>query len=766
MTRREDSVTPRRLSAGFVAVGAALIILHLLVDNPTISSWCYALVVGMLPIAAVISWWYVRLPRVVWIVTVIGATSFIVAKVAEMIRGDDDSFALKLTENIATFLGLMLLASLLVSLVHRRRGRLVLTTLTDAAIVALTGWLVVYVSLVLPTLDRATDPTFVTIVAGLYQPIGIASLFLLTVLLFADTFRTPAVWLLAATITLNIGGDLVYALIGAGHIDIDPVYADTIYLLGFLCGACTLMHPSAHSLVERTAVGESRSQTVRILMTTSCLLIPIGVLGFGTSDSEVDRLVRFASAVAIVAFVVIRVGVTLRSVAADQRRLLSIAQHDPLTGLPNRSLLGEQITGALHESWRTSSRPTVLFIDLDRFKNINDSLGHAVGDEVLRLVGRRLRLALPERVIVGRISGDEFMAIDPDVFTTGEAMEFAERVLSVFREPFHIGAGDLYVTASVGLAMANGSASAEELHRNSDTAMYRAKEAGRNCVAMYDDTMHERVAHRLQIESALHRALDRRELHLNYQPIVDVATMEVVGFEALMRWQLNDGRLISPAEFIPIAEDTGLIISIGSWALLEALTQLDTWIRAGVCSPTASMSVNVSPRQLRDPHLVSAVSEALMRSSIAPSQLWLEVTESVMIAEPEQALAILRRIKALGVRVAIDDFGTGYSSLSHLRRFPLQRIKIDRAFISGVAEDESSRSLVRTIIAMAHSLGLDVVAEGVESLGQLEALAALECSMAQGYLLSVPVPGDSMRATLEGMPRPTPPADLARRRPD
>jgi diguanylate cyclase len=731
-------------------------------SSSALAAACYNLVIVMLPVAAIVSWRYLRPPTLVWQVATATATAFLVANIASTFGDDPQSDSAAIVESVALLIGQALTFAFLVAFIRRRLGRDVAATIADAGIMALAGWMVVWVGLIQPTIEVAEDSLIATVAQGLYQPLSIGSIFLLAILLYADTFRSPAVWMLSGVIVFTVAGDITYALEAAGHAGEHHVVGDTLYLLAYLCAGALLMHPSLHSLMEQTPVGEPRNKTPRILLSSSSLLVPVAVLAFGEPHDTTDRWVRFVSALVIVCAVVARVVVTLRAASASQTRLLALAQHDPLTGLPNRVLLGEQITGSLHDSWRTNTRPTVLFIDLDRFKNINDSLGHAVGDEVLRLVGRRLRLALPERVVLGRISGDEFMALDPAVQSTGEAIAFAELVLSVFREPFHVGAGDLYVTASVGLAIANNSATADELHRNSDTAMYRAKEAGRNCMAVYDDTMHERVSHRLHIESALHRALDRRELMLNYQPIVDLATMDVVGFEALMRWHLSDGRLISPAEFIPIAEDTGMIISIGSWALLEALTQLDGWIRSGVCAPDASMSVNVSPRQLRDPHLISAVSEALLRSSISPSQLWLEVTESVMIDEPEQALAVLRRLRALGVRVAIDDFGTGYSSLNHLRRFPLQRIKIDRAFIAGIADDDSSRSLVRTIIAMADSLGLEVVAEGVESKRQLELLQAMDCAKAQGYLLSIPVPGDAMRATIEGMRRPGPPVDYAK----
>jgi EAL domain-containing protein (putative c-di-GMP-specific phosphodiesterase class I) len=263
--------------------------------------------------------------------------------------------------------------------------------------------------------------------------------------------------------------------------------------------------------------------------------------------------------------------------------------------------------------------------------------------------------------------------------------------------------------------------------------------------------MLERVTQRLAIETSLYRALERRELRLVHQPIIDIDLGDVVGFEALMRWTREDGSIVSPAEFIPIAEETGTIVPIGAWALLEALTHLRGWINEGICSRDATMSVNVSPRQLHDPNFVPVVHEALMRSQIAPDQLWLEVTEGVMIAQPDQALDTLSRLCEFGVRVAIDDFGTGYSSLSLLQKFPIQRLKIDKSFIHGVADDLGARSLVRTIIAMGDSLGLDMVAEGVETAVQLQALVELRCSKAQGYLISHPVAPSMMATTIASL---------------
>jgi EAL domain-containing protein (putative c-di-GMP-specific phosphodiesterase class I) len=281
--------------------------------------------------------------------------------------------------------------------------------------------------------------------------------------------------------------------------------------------------------------------------------------------------------------------------------------------------------------------------------------------------------------------------------------------------------------------------------------MYRAKDAGRNCLALYHDSMQKRLAQRMEIETALHSALDQRELRLYHQPIVDTATGHVSGFEALMRWQRSDGTLMSPAEFIPVAEETGIIRSIGAWALLEALTQLRSWIDDGVVSETTTVSVNVSAHQLADPSFCDVVEEALRRSDLPNHLLWLEVTETMMIDNPELAKDTLTRLSATGVGVALDDFGTGYSSLSLLQQFPIQRVKIDRAFVDGVASNKNDRSLVRTIIAMGSSLNLDVVAEGVETVEQLKMLRKLGCAKAQGYLISHPVPAEAMRSTVAAL---------------
>lgn len=665
-----------------------------------------------------------------------------------------NSFARVLVD-VLSFVSALLVAGIIAVVARNRRGRDFWGVLADAGIVALGSWLLAWITLVRPTIDRVDHNSWSVIVHNGYEPLGSVVLFLLIMVMFSDTVRSPAVWYVCASISMALGADLLSALSDAGHVHgvVDTVRAMNMIAYGF--AFATMLHPSMRTLTERQPVGPHRPMIGRTVITTAALVVPIMVASATVPHGRLDLVVRTLSVGALALLVVMRIMHAVRENRAAQEELLQSAQTDSLTGLPNRGRLLEHVNATLRESWKGEAHPTLFFIDIDRFKNINDSLGHAAGDQVLCTIADRLRRAIPERALVARISGDEYVVLDPASPTLADALNLAELLLREFNEPLPLTAGDVFVTASIGVARSDPQShrSADLLLRHADTAMYQAKDAGRNCVALFDESMHERVAHRLAVETALFRALDRRELRMFHQPILEMTTGEVVGFEALMRWRQSDGTIVSPAEFIPIAEETGTIVAIGSWALLEALNQLREWIDDEVCSKTASMSVNVSPRQLADPNFPAIVHEALQRSKVSPHLLWLEVTEGIMITEPELALATLRRLRSLGVRVALDDFGTGYSSLSLLQKFPLQRIKIDRAFVQGVADNANDRSLVRTIIAMGSSLGLDMVAEGVETVQQLQVLSELGCTKAQGYLISHPIPADAMRSTVTALER-------------
>ena len=644
---------------------------------------------------------------------------------------------------ITLVLGLLLVA-------QRRIGREPLGILADASILSLGAWLVVWIVVLRPLFDTVSNEPFVAGVRGLTFSLSAVVLFLLVTLLLGDSDNSTVVWLASSAILSSLIGDVLWALHEAEVITTSLAVRNAPYVMALFAACATLLHPGIRNLTAQGSYHAARPMAGRLVVVISGLVVPIAVFALTDAQDTRDRIVRTVSVLFLSGVVLLRVVIAVRANAQLQSKLIESAQTDALTGLANRSLMLEHVDTALRTAWRDNRQPTVLFIDVDRFKNINDSLGHAAGDDVLIAVATRLRLILPTHCVVGRIAGDEFVVLDPQTNGPNESMVLADRVLESFHEQLALRQGDVFVSASIGVSTYRPSVtnSADDLLRHADTAMYRAKESGRNCVAIFDESMLASVTQRLAVETALYRALERRELRLVHQPIIDVGLGEVVGFEALMRWDRDDGSSISPAEFIPIAEETGTIVPIGAWALLEALTHLGEWIASGVCPRDATMAVNVSPRQLSDPNFVNLVSEALTRAHIPARQLWLEVTEGVMIAQPDQALDALTKLCDLGVRVAIDDFGTGYSSLSLLQKFPIHCLKIDRSFISGVADNADARSLVRTIIAMCESMGLDIVAEGVESVRQLQVLGEMRCAKAQGYLISHPVPPESIASTV------------------
>ena len=745
-----NSAPISRLSWVLAGVGVALSACVALSGSSSFSNFAYLAATVQIVVFLAISAKFNKPDRLLWPALFVIATA---STIAQILDNNLDTASLQAVPESLFLVVQITLAGGLLLIIRRRIGNDPLSVLGDGLIVALGSWFLIWVIFLQPTFDASTSSVVVTGIQGATLAFSSVVLFSLATLLFGDADRTPAVWLIAGAITFTLLGDFLYAANDSGRVQLDEQFINAAYVLClFLCSAA-FVHQSISTITEHGSVRTQRPLLGRLIVTTAALTIPVVVLALTEAADSVDRTVRAVSVFVLTIAVTARVIHAVRTNASMQRTLIHSAQTDALTGLPNRSLMLSHVQNALEFAEQDQRHPTVLFIDVDRFKNINDSLGHQAGDNVLVAVAQRLRNALPQRCIVGRISGDEFVILDPGTRGASDAMIVADTILNSFNEPLSLRQGDVFVSTSIGVATFQKgiSATADDLLRHADTAMYRAKDAGRNCVAIFDESMLERVTQRLSVETALYRALERRELRLVHQPIVDVELGDVVGFEALMRWTRDDGSIISPAEFIPIAEETGTIVPIGAWALLEALTHLRGWINEGICSREATMSVNVSPRQLHDPNFVPVVHEALLRSHIAPEQLWLEVTEGVMIAQPDQALETLTKLCAIGVRIAIDDFGTGYSSLSLLQKFPIQRLKIDRSFVHGVADDLGARSLVRTIIAMGDSLGLDMVAEGVESVRQLQALAELRCAKAQGYLISHPVPPESIGSTVASL---------------
>jgi diguanylate cyclase (GGDEF)-like protein/PAS domain S-box-containing protein len=413
------------------------------------------------------------------------------------------------------------------------------------------------------------------------------------------------------------------------------------------------------------------------------------------------------------------------------------AYHDALTGLPNQLLFRDRLTIALAHAKRQQKPLAVMFLDLDRFKLVNDTLGHSLGDELLRAVASRLRSVLREGDTIARMGGDEFTVLLGDLRTADDAAKTAQKLLDTVVQPVRIEGHELYVTTSIGIALyPNDGDTAEALLKNADTAMYRAKDAGRSSYRLCTRAMNSRAAERLSVENALRRALEREELLLYYQPLVRLETREVAGMEALLRWNRPGHGIVLPATFIGIAEETRMIVPIGEWVLREACRQAKAWQQSRY--PSLRMAVNLSPRQFQQSDLRDVVVGALEESGLDPSSLELEITEGTAMFQTDRTIAMLAELRELGVRIALDDFGTGHSALSYLRQFPIDRVKIDREFTQEIDTSRSNRAIVSAIVAMAHGLDLAVTAEGVETEAQVSFLREQKCEEVQGFLFGRP----------------------------
>jgi diguanylate cyclase (GGDEF)-like protein len=437
---------------------------------------------------------------------------------------------------------------------------------------------------------------------------------------------------------------------------------------------------------------------------------------------------------------------------AMAKQIAHAAEHDFLTGLPNRMLLNDRIGHAITLAPRHSSKVAVLFLDLDGFKYINDSLGHPVGDKLLRSIAKRLVGCVRGSDTVSRQGGDEFVVLLSELQNVEDAAISARRMLKAVAEAHSIDHQDLHITTSIGVSVyPDDGPDAETLIKNADTAMYQAKENGRQSYQFFKPAMNVRAVERQSVEESLRRALQRREFKLQYQPKIDLRTGAITGAEALLRWNHPTRGLVSPARFIPVAEDCGLILPIGAWVLREACTQARNWLDRGLHFST--MAVNVSAVEFRDDNFLECLCEILGETGLDPKYLELELTESVLMKQAEAAASILQILRERGVKIAIDDFGTGYSSLSYLRKFPVDALKIDQSFVRQISTIGDDTAIVTAVIGMARGLKLRVVAEGVETLEELEFLRSYQCDEAQGFYFSRPMPPEHFAELLRiGIP--------------
>ncbi len=432
-----------------------------------------------------------------------------------------------------------------------------------------------------------------------------------------------------------------------------------------------------------------------------------------------------------------------------ETQILHQATHDALTGLPNRVLFHDILAHVMPRVQRTGKLLAVMFLDLDGFKNINDTLGHEYGDILLKEIAQRLARILRTDDMIARQGGDEFTIFLQDISAVEDIIQIAEKILAVVAEPFLMAGHEMHVTASIGITVFPiDDMNLDSLLRNADTAMYRAKELGKNNFQFYTAQMNTLIRERMEIENLLHHALARKELLLHYQPQINLKTGKIVAVEALLRWNHPTKGMVPPEKFIPVAEESGLIVSIGEWVLYTACRQNKAWRDAGL--PHIRMAVNLSARQFRQPHLATVVAKAMASAEIDPrsGSLELELTESMIMYDMGKTVATLHELHNMGVRLSIDDFGTGYSSLSYLKRFPISALKIDQSFVQDITTDADAAAIASTVVMLANSLKLSVVAEGVETAEQLASLRNMECDEAQGYYFSEPLPPEKMETLL------------------
>ena len=486
----------------------------------------------------------------------------------------------------------------------------------------------------------------------------------------------------------------------------------------------TALNPALQAIRQNRNVG----------LAANCVLIRRDGLESAIEDSAApihDREGRVAGAV-----------IVFHDVSESRAMALKmshLAQHDFLTGLPNRVLLTERLSWSIKMAQRHRKQVALLFLDLDCFKNVNDSLGHAIGDQLLQAVGERLSENVRASDSVYRQGGDEFVVLLSEIENPNDAALIAEKLIAAFAVPHRVGGQELHITLSIGISVyPDDGVDLDTVLQNADTAMYHVKSAGRNSYQFFRADMNTRAVRRLQIESSMRRALKQCEFVLYYQPKIDLASGRIDGAEALIRWQDPELGLVSPAQFVPVAEECGLIVPIGRWALREACGQVKAWLDSGLCA--VPVAVNISAVEFKHKDFLAGVSQILAETGLDPCYLELELTEGILMHDVEASMSVLAALKRMGLRLAIDDFGTGYSSLSYLKRFPIDTLKIDQSFVRDIATDADDATIVSAVIGMGRSLNHCVVAEGVETFEQFAFLRARQCPEGQGYLFSRPIP--------------------------
>ncbi len=725
-----------------IVVGALAFIPYLVLGGDTLAAGIYwDVVIAIVLAIAAVHVWKLNHDRVAWALIIGGQIAFLVGDVVwlvleHIVRSD----AYPNLGDAAYLSGYVLLASGVFKLVPRGRRLGDVGVFVDGVIVAVAATILLWVFVIGPTALEGDATLAARLVSTAYPAGDLLLIALGAQVAMRMRWTIPGILLVVGMCTM-LAGDLWHAHLAttdgytAGH----PV--DALWFASYILVAAAVLHPQAVPSFTRPESESSLTLARIAFLATISILAPVALGARVAVDSAVSVLV--IGTVVLFLLVVMRLAIVANQLQTSRSQLEHDATHDPLTGLGNRALYSERVRQAILASATTPARTAVLCIDLDDFKTVNDSLGHAAGDRMLQEIGDRLRAVVRRVDSVARLGGDEFAVLVHDE-PADAALEVADRLLAEIAKPVHLGANLVaQPTASIGIAYGAPGESVESLLRDADVAMYIAKNAGKGRWEVYRPGMRQQVVDRFELRSDLSNALDRSELFLHYQPIVEVESGRVSGIEALVRWQHPVKGRIEPNRFIGLAEETGLIVPIGRWILREACLQAQ---RLDPSADGPHVAVNVSAVQLRTPELILDVTDALTVSGLAPQRLLLELTESAMIDDYELAATRLTEIRALGVRIALDDFGAGYTSLRQLQSFPVDVVKLDQSFINNTMANDVG--VLNGLIALATSLGLETVGEGIEENEQLSLLRDANCRFAQGYLFSRPVPSEELVAAL------------------
>jgi len=718
----------------FALVGVAATAAYVCHVSPAVGAACF-LVVGAGTVVACFAGPLRRRaePRAGWLMLGAAALMFLIGV---LIRPVATRAGVPLLADAATVPGYVLLAAFLGTLLRARQS-VEWHTLLDGLIVCLASGLASVLLLALPAAGVAGRPAAVSLMAGLYPLLDVVLLLLVVNLTFTATTWPVSLTAFLGTMVLMFAGDLGYAIAGAaGDLYPSPLL-DAPFLLAYTLLGVSALHPSCVEVARATRLPVQPWSARRLALVVPALATPF-VLLVTVGDAAWRRLVIGVTGAVIVALLLARAVSAVRAQVAAHRFAEYQATHDQLTGLPNRRAVTGEVARMIERLPPDGAGSVWVFLlGLDGFKYVNDAWGHETGDLLVVEVAARLRAVAPEGVPVAALGGDSFvLAYAGD---QAGAMRLADEVRACFDRPFPIRDTELKISVSVGVAH-DGEGGAEGLLRDADTAMYRAKAGGPGRLTVFDRSMHDQVRERTELEAALRRALDEERLWVAYQPIVRLETGLPLGAEALVRWEHPERGPISPAAFIPIAEDAGLIGALGTWVRLEALRQLARWRADGTVADDFYLSINVSARQLTEPEFPLVVSAELMRYGVPARCVALEMTESVMVDGSGTTARVVHELRELGVQLLIDDFGTGFSGLGYLRRFPVTGVKIDRSFVVGLGADAEAGEIVRAIAAMSQALGLKVIAEGVETRVQRDVLAGIGVTHGQGWLWGPAVP--------------------------